>query len=90
MAEVESVSMSSSAKTTSGGRAVRDPLAQREDNLAALDVCLEPKHVAALDAVSKPKLNFPADLIAATSVSDLAREMPFDASPRASHPRRCR
>jgi aryl-alcohol dehydrogenase-like predicted oxidoreductase len=37
---------------------------QLEDNLAALDVQLSPEHVAKLDALSKPKLNFPADFIA--------------------------
>ena len=35
-------------------------LHQLEDNLAALDVKLTPKHVAALDALSKPVLSFPA------------------------------
>ena len=32
--------------------------------MAALEVRLQPEHVAALDAASKPKLNFPADFIA--------------------------
>jgi len=32
-----------------------------ESNLKALDVKLTPEQVAALDAVSKPVLNFPAD-----------------------------
>ena len=39
-------------------------IAQLDDNVAALEVRLQPEHVAALDAVSKPKLNFPADFIA--------------------------
>jgi aryl-alcohol dehydrogenase-like predicted oxidoreductase len=39
-------------------------MAQLEDNLAALDVTLRPEDVAKLDAISKPKLNFPADFIA--------------------------
>ena len=34
-----------------------------EDNLAALEVKLSPEHLAALDAVSKPKLNFPYDFV---------------------------
>ena len=33
-----------------------------ESNLKALDVKLTPEQVAALDAVSKPTLNFPADM----------------------------
>ena len=37
---------------------------QLEDNLAAADVVLRPEHVAKLDALSAPKLNFPADFIA--------------------------
>jgi aryl-alcohol dehydrogenase-like predicted oxidoreductase len=36
---------------------------QLEDNLAAVDVVLRPEHVTKLDALSKPKLNFPADFI---------------------------
>ena len=36
---------------------------QLDDNLAALDLKLAPEHLAALDAVSKPKLNFPYDFI---------------------------
>ncbi len=39
-------------------------LAQLEDNLAGLDVRLEAAHVAKLDQLSKPTLNFPADFIA--------------------------
>jgi aryl-alcohol dehydrogenase-like predicted oxidoreductase len=35
-------------------------LDQLDQNLAALDVCLTPEHVAALDKVSAPTLNFPA------------------------------
>lgn len=35
-------------------------LAQLDDNLAGLDVKLSPEHVAALDALTKPTLNFPA------------------------------
>jgi len=38
--------------------------AQLEDNLAALDVALRPDHVAALDALSEPKLSFPAEFLA--------------------------
>ncbi|MFL5359109.1 aldo/keto reductase [Archangium sp.] len=38
-------------------------LAQLEDNVAALDVKLSPAHVAALDEVSKPSLNFPAGFL---------------------------
>ena len=37
---------------------------QLEDNLAGLDVHLGAEHVAKLDALSKPALNFPADFIA--------------------------
>ena len=36
-------------------------LAQLDDNLAALEIELTKAHVAALDALSKPTLNFPAD-----------------------------
>ena len=36
---------------------------QLEDNIAALDVKLDPKHVAKLDELSKPQLNFPFDFI---------------------------
>ncbi|MFO0685871.1 MAG: aldo/keto reductase [Sandaracinus sp.] len=36
-------------------------LAQLEDNLAAIDVKLREADVAKLDAMTKPKLNFPAD-----------------------------
>ena len=39
-------------------------LEQLDDNLAALDVQLAPEQLAKLDALSKPKLNFPADFIA--------------------------
>ncbi|AUX46350.1 aldo/keto reductase [Sorangium cellulosum] len=38
-------------------------LQQLDDNLAALDVKLRPEHVAALDEVSRPTLNFPADFL---------------------------
>jgi diketogulonate reductase-like aldo/keto reductase len=36
-------------------------LAQLDDNLQALEVKLSPAQLEKLDAVSKPKLNFPAD-----------------------------
>lgn len=36
---------------------------QLDDNLAALDVHLQPSHLEALDAISKPKLNFPAEIL---------------------------
>lgn len=39
-------------------------LAQLDDNLAAADLTLAPEHIAKLDALSKPKLNFPADFLA--------------------------
>ncbi|MEO6575252.1 MAG: aldo/keto reductase [Polyangiaceae bacterium] len=39
-------------------------MAQLEDNLAALDVTLEPEQTAKLDELSKPKLNFPAAFVA--------------------------
>jgi len=39
-------------------------MAQLEDNLAAVEVKLREADVAKLDALSKPKLNFPADFIA--------------------------
>jgi len=39
-------------------------LEQLEDNVGALDVQLSPAHLAKLDELSKPKLNFPADFIA--------------------------
>ena len=38
-------------------------IAQLEDNLKALDVKLTPEHTAALDALTKPSLSFPADLM---------------------------
>jgi aryl-alcohol dehydrogenase-like predicted oxidoreductase len=43
-----------------GARTMR----QLEDNLAAIDLRLKPEQIAALDAVSKPTLNFPADFVA--------------------------
>jgi aryl-alcohol dehydrogenase-like predicted oxidoreductase len=39
-------------------------MAQLEDNLAALDVRVEPAHREKLNGLSKPALNFPADFIA--------------------------
>ena len=39
-------------------------LGQLEDNLASGEVRLQPAQVARLDALSAPKLNFPADFIA--------------------------
>lgn len=39
-------------------------LQQLEDNLAALDVQLSPTHLAGLDELTRPKLNFPADFLA--------------------------
>lgn len=39
-------------------------MAQLEDNLAALEVTLTESEIATLDALTKPKLNFPADFIA--------------------------
>ncbi len=38
-------------------------LAQLEDNLKALEVKLTPQQTAALDALTKPKLNFPAEIL---------------------------
>jgi aryl-alcohol dehydrogenase-like predicted oxidoreductase len=38
-------------------------VAQLEDNLAALDFTLAAEHVAALQAVSRPTLNFPAEFL---------------------------
>jgi aryl-alcohol dehydrogenase-like predicted oxidoreductase len=38
-------------------------LAQLEDNLKALEVKLTPEQTAALDTLTKPKLNFPADFL---------------------------
>ncbi|HEY9784001.1 MAG TPA: aldo/keto reductase [Candidatus Obscuribacterales bacterium] len=46
--------------TIIGARTIK----QLEDNLGGLDVKLHADHIAALDAVSKPQLNFPADFIA--------------------------
>jgi aryl-alcohol dehydrogenase-like predicted oxidoreductase len=43
-------------------------IAQLDDNLSALDVQLKPEHLAALDAVSKPTLNFPAGFLAMSGV----------------------
>lgn len=42
-------------------------MAQLDDNLAALTVHLQPAHLEALDAISKPKLNFPADFLTMAS-----------------------
>jgi aryl-alcohol dehydrogenase-like predicted oxidoreductase len=47
------------ASTILGARTI----AQLDDNLAALDVQLKPEHLAALEAVSRPALNFPADFL---------------------------
>lgn len=38
-------------------------LKQLDDNIAALDVKLRPEHIAKLDELSAPKLNFPADFL---------------------------
>jgi aryl-alcohol dehydrogenase-like predicted oxidoreductase len=37
---------------------------QLDDNLSALDVHLRPEHITALNDLSKPALNFPADFVA--------------------------
>ena len=47
------------ASTIIGARTLQ----QLDDNLAALDVKLRPEDFAALAAVSKPKLNFPAEFM---------------------------
>jgi aryl-alcohol dehydrogenase-like predicted oxidoreductase len=47
------------ASTIIGARTVE----QLENNLGALEVKLTPQHLATLDAVSRPALNFPADLL---------------------------
>ncbi len=39
-------------------------LQQLDDNIDALDIRLDPTHIARLDELSKPSLNFPADFIA--------------------------
>lgn len=39
-------------------------LQQLDDNLAALDVALSPDHESRLDALSTPRLDFPADFLA--------------------------
>ena len=49
------------ASTISGARR----LDQLDANLAALDLRLAPEHVQALDDVSKPSLNFPANFLPA-------------------------
>jgi diketogulonate reductase-like aldo/keto reductase len=36
---------------------------QLDDNLGALDVILQPEHLTALHAVSRPTLSFPADFL---------------------------
>lgn len=43
-------------------------IAQLDDNLPALDVKLSPEHVAALDELSKPSLNFPAGFLSRIGV----------------------
>ncbi len=48
------------ASTIIGARTME----QLEENLGALDLRLRPEHVAALDAASRPKLNFPAGFMA--------------------------
>ena len=42
----------------------RARMAQLDDNLAAAEVTLSPAHLAKLDALTTPKLNFPYDFIA--------------------------
>jgi aryl-alcohol dehydrogenase-like predicted oxidoreductase len=42
-------------------------MTQLDDNLAALDVRLGAAHIEALDALTKPKLNFPADFLASAN-----------------------
>jgi aryl-alcohol dehydrogenase-like predicted oxidoreductase len=51
------------ASTILGARTLQ----QLDDNLAALEVKLAPAQVAALDALTTPKLNFPAPFMALTS-----------------------
>ncbi|HLY57513.1 MAG TPA: aldo/keto reductase, partial [Stellaceae bacterium] len=41
-------------------------MAQLEDNLAALDLVLDPADVAALDEATRPKLDFPAAFLPQT------------------------
>lgn len=43
-------------------------LSQLDDNLAALDLKLGAEHIAALDAISQPTLNFPAGFLKAAGV----------------------
>lgn len=52
------------ASTIIGARTLQ----QLDDNLAALDVKLAPEHLATLDEVSKPTLDFPAAFIANAGV----------------------
>ncbi|HMI87310.1 MAG TPA: aldo/keto reductase [Polyangiaceae bacterium] len=52
------------ASTIIGARTIP----QLEDNLGALDVQLSPAHLEKLEALTKPKLNFPADFITAAPV----------------------
>lgn len=59
-------------------------LEQLDDNLAALDVQLGPEHLSALDALSKPTLNFPTSFLSfasgmsqgGTTVNGVAGERP--------------
>jgi aryl-alcohol dehydrogenase-like predicted oxidoreductase len=50
------------ASTILGARTV----AQLDDNVKALDITLSAEHSAALDELTKPALNFPADIVAMT------------------------
>ena len=52
------------ASTILGARTVE----QLDDNLKALDLKLAPEHLAALDDISKPKLDFPADFVARAGI----------------------
>ena len=69
-------------------------LAQLEDNLKALEVKLSPEHTAELDALTKPKLNFPADFLeltrmlhaGGTTINGLTSQLlPFGVTKKGDH-----
>jgi aryl-alcohol dehydrogenase-like predicted oxidoreductase len=69
-------------------------LAQLEDNLQALEVNLTPEQTTALDTLTKPKLNFPADFVAmaralhagGTTINGVKSELiPFGVTKKGDH-----
>jgi diketogulonate reductase-like aldo/keto reductase len=63
---------------------------QFRDNLGAIDVHLSPQHLARLDALSRPTLGFPADVMREASVvaGIYGAQLPDIDDPRAEAVRR--